>query len=206
MHPNRFNCLLRKGTEQDLAEAAQEIRADLGMIPPECRDQRGQLLWQLEKLENTSERKINRIKELIEEALQVPLPAAPVLCTVEGVNRFERNFAEILSAAGFTVLRSGWPDLLAHNADQVIAVEVKQGRDRVSSRQAAMHRALASAGIPVLIVRNPRALQKRLARWNQIPVCKRRGQSGKGRRKTGNIIYEALEDVELDDLFTARRG
>jgi hypothetical protein len=56
--------------------------------------------------------------------------------------------------AGFSVLRNGWPDFLLLNAKrtQGFAVELKRDKDKVSSQQRKMHKALALFGIPTHVV------------------------------------------------------
>lgn len=59
-------------------------------------------------------------------------------------------------AAGWSALRNGWPDylLVRTNSDgklEFMALEVKCGRDSVSGHQEAIHVALRSAGIEVVV-------------------------------------------------------
>lgn len=65
----------------------------------------------------------------------------------------EKQFYYHKTAAGFTVLRGGWPDFLVIAPDgKTSAAEIKSGSDRVSPAQARMHAALERAGIPVTVV------------------------------------------------------
>lgn len=64
----------------------------------------------------------------------------------------ERTALELFQAAGATVLRSGWPDLLVrdhHGRDY--AVEVKAPGDRVRPNQRTMHAALAALGVCTVV-------------------------------------------------------
>lgn len=71
------------------------------------------------------------------------------------LNPSEKIAHGALCRAGFEVLRNGWPDFLATRDNDILAVEVKAGPDRVSTAQHAMHQALERAGIPVVVVHDP---------------------------------------------------
>lgn len=78
---------------------------------------------------------------------------------------------QLLSDAGWTVYRSGWPDFLCIDETNNLAmgIEVKNGKDLVSEVQDQMHRALSDIGIPVYVVNHPRLLSQivrdRAERW-----------------------------------------
>jgi hypothetical protein len=54
-------------------------------------------------------------------------------------------------------LRAGWPDFLCEDYKGIFGVEVKSVWDAVKPNQRQMHCALARAGIPVFILRQPLA-------------------------------------------------
>jgi len=58
--------------------------------------------------------------------------------------------------AGHTVLRRGWPDFLVINQDwdRGFALEHKSPKDKLSTHQKLMHRALASFGIATFVARD----------------------------------------------------
>lgn len=81
------------------------------------------------------------------------------------MNTNEQRLYDGLTAKGVTVLRRGWPDFLIVDEKRQMgcALELKVGKDRVSSEQTAMHSALALFGLPTFIVREDflSALNKR---------------------------------------------
>ncbi len=68
-------------------------------------------------------------------------------------NETETRFLEALAQKrpGAASFRAGWPDFLIEHEGKFLAVEVKQGPDRVRPRQAVMFEALDRAGIPVFV-------------------------------------------------------
>ena len=73
------------------------------------------------------------------------------------MNPAEQVVRSHLERQGFRILRNGWPDFLALRKTtagwEVMAVEVKNGKDEISEAQGKMHRALHTAHIPVWVAR-----------------------------------------------------
>jgi hypothetical protein len=69
------------------------------------------------------------------------------------VNDIEGRFVELLlkRKPGAKAHRSGWPDFLIEHEGKTIAVEVKNGTDKVRPRQRRMFEALERAGIRVYV-------------------------------------------------------
>jgi hypothetical protein len=91
------------------------------------------------------------------------------------MNDTEKLIKQMLEQRGFRVLRNGWPDFLcikdtlgsvknyldwngqttarAEKIKGICAVEVKNGNDKLSDEQKAVHQALAAVRLPVYVVR-----------------------------------------------------
>ena len=71
-----------------------------------------------------------------------------------GLNQRERRIADEYIAKGYTVLDSGWPDLLCISSDgKAEFVEVKSETDPLRPAQQKMHEGLKKAGIEVKVLR-----------------------------------------------------
>jgi VRR-NUC domain len=104
------------------------------------------------------------------------------------MNATERMVKEMLEKRGFRVLRNGWPDFFALRKDvvgwDIMAVEVKNGKDTASDAQEKMHRALDAAHIPVFIARL-NSDQVRLSRVSPWHDCRSKAKA--------NRLRESLE-------------
>jgi hypothetical protein len=74
------------------------------------------------------------------------------------INRFEGRVKFYMERAGWHVLRNGWPDFLCireaiGRVPEIVAVEVKHGRDKITTAQNDIHQVLIEGGIPVYIIR-----------------------------------------------------
>lgn len=96
-----------------------------------------------------------------------PWITEPVIASRE-MNTSEQQVADFFTNHGWTVCRNGWPDLLVYkpqndgNVGRAMAIEVKQGKDRLSQDQKACHQVLIRAGLIVHTVR-PEDLHRMLA-------------------------------------------
>jgi len=75
------------------------------------------------------------------------------------MNPLEKEIATSLEAAGWKVLRNGWPDFLCWreegNEKKVMCVEVKASKDKVRESQVTNHALLSGVGLPVYVLRSP---------------------------------------------------
>ena len=71
------------------------------------------------------------------------------------MNKSETQVAKYFEDQGYTVLSTGWPDLMLIRRGRyegVATVEVKRGSDKVRPNQEEMHKALRMAGVPIYVV------------------------------------------------------
>ena len=79
--------------------------------------------------------------------------------TYQGMSQYEENVARALKAAGWDLLRTGWPDFLCFRKSPVdgnlelAAVEVKKGDELPRPSQIKMHSMLSLIGIHTYICR-----------------------------------------------------
>lgn len=89
----------------------------------------------------------------------------------------EKRVVTRLEGEGYTVLKRGWPDILALRGTEVRLIEIKAGQDRISFDQLEMHKALAMAGFNVEILKaGPVPGRKRRRRYATGCVTVLRGR------------------------------
>jgi hypothetical protein len=98
-----------------------------------------------------------RAKQKEELALETEAPP--------GLTCAEAEFYEAAKAKQGRIYRHGWPDFLVEFPDRTIGVEVKQGQDVVSARQARTFAALERLGLAVFVW-NP-ANPGKLSAWRK---------------------------------------
>lgn len=69
-------------------------------------------------------------------------------CKKRNSSKFwETKFADMAKSFGYEVQRHGWPDFIIFKDDEIIAVEVKSFRDRLSEKQIKVINLLNKFGI-----------------------------------------------------------
>jgi|TARA_Y100000296_G_scaffold71285_1_gene86640 hypothetical protein len=119
------------------------------------------------------------------------------------VAKADHQVAESLRAMGWSVLTSGWPDLLVYNPELpgggVMAVELKRGSDRMRSNQKEMRKVFVKhMDIPFYVASDVNSL---LRQWNgveQIPFQKIVQTVVGGKYTTSGVI--------ADDVVVPRVG
>ena len=90
------------------------------------------------------------------------------------MNTSERQVNEELTKRGWRVLRNGAPDFFCiRDVDgkrQILAIEVKVGKDRPSAAQLEVHDLLRKAGIPVHVIREQSSFDDLAAKQDSIRV------------------------------------
>lgn len=73
------------------------------------------------------------------------------LAKVTTSNPAEQRVLSRLLRAGFAVFRKGWPDFIAIKNGNVVAVEVRQGKDRLSGAQMGVLNILKTLGAQTFV-------------------------------------------------------
>ena len=91
----------------------------------------------------------------------------------------EIKISNILTRAGFNVLRNGWPDFLVEDPEgNPFFLEVKGASDRIRGPQLIMLQKLADLGFPVFVVsQNPKEDLQRKFNWLKTNYS------------TGNVVF-----------------